>query len=160
MLGLLEGEISYTITKKCIVFSDENSILYGDFTSDIADYYVKETVDFLASEFSYSAKLNKEKLLSAIDRVMIFIDGGDKRALSLEFSPGELSITTVRAGSVETVECTESPQATFNCYINADMFIEQLKAYEGEVVTIMFGLDYAIELSGTNTKQIISLMSV
>ena len=159
LLGVLDGDIKYSIDKESVTFSDEHCILYAKKTEDAKNYYVRETTNFLATKFEHEVKLNKGELLGALERITIFVDRLDDRALSLTFTPGELVIANMKQKSVEGVDYSETNfTGEFACNINVDMLTEQLKAYAGEVVTIKFGGTQAIELYADATKQIISLM--
>lgn len=159
LLDVLEGDIKYSLRGNSMIFSDEHCILYAQKTEDADDYYVSKTTQFLATEFENEVKLNKGELLAALDRITIFVGKLDDRALSLTFTPEELVLSNLKEKSAEGVPYSETNFTDeYACYINVDMFTEQLKAYTGEVVTIKFGGIQAIELYSDTTKQIISLM--
>ena len=73
-------------------------------------------------------------------------------------------ISLVNMTSVHLVEKkvdkSKKKFAPYEVYINVQMLTEQLKSYIGEVVTINYGVDFAISLSSESTTQIVSLMEV
>lgn len=135
---------------------------------DSADEYATESVKkFVATEFDNWCKVRKADLLSALDRIALFVSKYDNQAIHLTFDRSNIIVANVKAGSEEIVEYTERKVNKgakkfdpFDVYINVQMLAEQLKAYDGEVVTINYGTDFAISLTSDTTTQIVSLMEV
>ena len=157
-----EDVIKYEIGESYLLFVTDTMKIYSKCEIGEGDYAIDRIKQFLKTKFDKYVKVDKDLLLSAIDRVALFTDKTDNRALKLIFNDGNITIKNVKDNSYEVVACTEvkAKEPDFELYINADMLTVQLKAYNGEVVKIGYGHDHVISLTTDKTTQIVALMSV
>ena len=158
--------VAVSISNSSIIVESDDMILYGKILDD-ADTYATESVkQFISTKFNNQCKVDKGRLMSALDRIALFVSAYDNRALRLEFTSNGITISNMKSGSTEVIEYKEHKvknKKKFEpneVYINADMLIEQLKAYPNDVVTIEHGVDFAISLISDETTQIIGLMQI
>lgn len=157
-----EEEIKYEIADDYILFVTDTMKIYSKCENGIGEYAIDKIKQFLKTKFDKYAKVDKSLLLSAIERVSLFTDKTDNRAIKMIFDNGNITIKNVKDNSYEVVDCTEvkAKEPNFELYINADMLSEQLKAYNGDVVKIGYGHDNVISLITDKTTQLVALMIV
>ena len=141
--------------------------VFSRIADSASQYAIDKVKGFIDTEFSQWVKVNKNTLLNALDRIAIFVDKYDNQAVRLVFDRSNVVISNIKSGSEELVEIVEKKVdkskkkfEPYEVYINVQMLTEQLKSYIGEVVTINYGVDFAISLSSESTTQIVSLMEV
>lgn len=154
------------ILDDCIIAKSDGMSVYCKVTEDAEDYALDAVKQFVGTKFNNQCKVDKSQLVSAIDRIALFVDKYDNDAIRLEFENDGIVVSNVKSGSSEKIEYKEKKVKNkkkfepSEVYINASMLMEQLKAYPGEVVTIEHGTDFAISLVSEQTTQIVSLMEV
>lgn len=154
------------ILDDCIIAKSDGMSVYCKVTEDTGDYALDEVKQFVGTKFNNQCKVDKSQLVSAIDRIALFVDKYDNDAIRLEFENDSIIVSNVKSGSSEQIEYKERKTKNkkkfepSEVYINASMLMEQLKAYPGEVITIEHGTDFAISLVSEQTTQIVSLMEV
>ena len=150
----------------CIIAKSDGMSVYCKVTEDTEDYELDAVRQFVETKFNNQCKVDKPQLISAIDRIALFVDKYDNDAIRLVFDNEGIVVSNVKSGSSEKIEYKEKKVKnkkkfeSSEVYINASMLMEQLKAYPGEVVTIEHGTDFAISLVSEQTTQIVSLMEV
>jgi len=163
--SITTGTIKVGVSSDAIYIEANDVTVYGTLFDESDTYETEHVEQYINTKFNNVCKVDKNQLISAIDRISLFVDKYDNRALILGFGTDAISVSNMKAGSMEVVKYKEhrtknkkkfEPSEVF---INADMLMEQLKAYVGDVVTIEHGVDFAIALVSENTTQIISLMS-
>ena len=150
-----------------ITISSTDMEVYSKITDSASEYATDAVKQFISTKFDKWVKVRTADILSALDRISLFVDKYDNQAVRLVFDKNNIVVSNVKSGSEELVEITERKVdknkkkfEPFEVFINVQMLTEQLKSYIGEVVTINYGTDFAISLSSENTTQIVSLMEV
>ena len=163
LLALTDCEtLEYNIIGNEIYFNADDISVYGHLADGLEDYAIDAITNLINDDFPYECKVDKDKLLSSLDRTALFVDVYDKNAVKIVFGNLGLTIESRKAHSEEHIvyERVAEIDCEFSCSIDVDMFISQLKAYTEDVVTIQFGKETSIKLVSKDTTQIISLLDV
>ena len=141
--------------------------VYSKIVDSASEYATDAVKQFISTKFDKWVKVRTADILSALDRISLFVDKYDNQAVRLVFDRNNVVVSNVKSGSEELVDYTEKKVdkskkkfEAYEVFINVQMLTEQLKSYVGEVVTINYGTDFAISLSSESTTQIVSLMEV
>lgn len=104
-------------------------------------------------------KVPKSLLISALDRLALFIQPYDMNGAYFTFGRQGINIKSKKSSSNEVINYTESKDfKSFICCVDIPMMKSQLEAYPEEVVTIWYGLDNAVKLTSGKVTQVISLL--
>lgn len=161
-----EKKLNVTVTDEFICCKSDGMAVYGKLSDDVNEYEIQGVEQYIGTKFPNVCKVNKEDLLSAIDRISLFVSKYDNKAIRMMFDTDGIVISNLKSGSTESVSYIEKKSnvekkvTAFEAYINADMVSTQLKSYVGDIVSIEYGVDFAISLVSEDTTQIISLMEV
>lgn len=153
-------DIKCTIFGNDIVFVTKDIVVYGHLADGLDDYSIDAIDGLIKDEFPYECKITKDSLLSALDRTALFVDVYDKNAIQLRFDNSELTITSKRSHSEETISYVSdiNLESAFTCSIDVDILTSQLKSYVDDTVTIQFGKESSIKFVSADTIQILALL--
>ena len=161
-----EQNLNITVADDFICCKCDTMAVYSKLSDDIGEYEIDKTKQYIGTKFPNVCKVNKAELLSAIDRISLFVSKYDNQAIRMLFDTDGIEISNLKSGSTESVQYIEKKSKVkkkvvpVEVYINADMISTQLKSYVGDIVSIEYGVDFAISLVSEDTTQIISLMEV
>jgi hypothetical protein len=108
------------------------------------------------SPMEAAVKVAPGHFLAALDRLKLFISVEDDSCVKLEFTDKGLFAYNCAKSCSEQIsaECLEP----FECYIDIDSLVAQLKSFDtDEPITLGFGNDEFIQLSGDGLDQIVVL---
>lgn len=164
-LTLNNSDFSYTIySDNVITFQSDTMLVYSRLAEGIDDYAVEAITTLVNEEFPYSCQIKKDELLNALNRLSLFVDAYEQNALELSFYNDKLNISSKKKSGYEEVRYDDNfyvSNIEFNCTIDITLFINQLKSYANDIVTIEFGKDMSIKLvdDKNGITQIISLLN-
>lgn len=164
-MNLLEvidtGDITVYCCDNVIVFSSENVDLYTTKAEGIEDYQIDAISGLVDESFSNSCKVVKSTLLSALDRLSLFIGNYDKNSVTCTFDKDGIYISSKQSNAIEIINYNESSgslSTNFVCDIDITMLQSQIKTNSGEFVNIHYGNDTAIKITDGNIVHIIALI--
>lgn len=149
------------------LFSDNPADFYsmrvfGHFANGVDEYAADEIKALVNSSFAHTCAVKRSELLSALDRIALFVGVYDNKAITLRFDAEEnrIVLDTVTGNGYESIDFIEPTEddSDFTCSIDVDMFTQQVKAYAGDSVNISYGLDGSIKLQDGKVTQIIALL--
>ena len=89
--------------------------------------------------FKSTCGIHKDSLLSALNRLVLFIDPYDKNGVLLSFSDTELTIQSMKASAVEKLEYTASSDIEkYSCSVDISLLADIINAVKDDSVTIHF----------------------
>ena len=137
--------------EQSVLFSSSNGVLYGRKATkeDLEAYPVTGIVQALEESFEYNCAINRTKLISALERMCLFTEGFDSNAITLNFKPDKLSLTTKRNNTIESITYlgeTNLKEGEYSITLDALFLKNQLAALPKEDVLIKYGNDSGIEL--------------
>lgn len=151
--------IEYAETENEILFETDTCFVYSTKVNGIEDYAYTAINSLVDSEFDYRCKVQKNKLISALERVSLFVGLYDNNAVSLTFGEDDLTITNKASNATETVELEDSYQSeNFTCLIDAEILLSQIKANDADVLEIWYGKENSIKIKNEKITQILCLL--
>lgn len=157
LLDIMDSDIIYEESENEIVFQTDNCSVYTTKANGIEDYAYSAINSLVDSEFDYFCKVQKNKLISALERVSLFIGLYDNNAVELTFDAEYLTVTNKESSATETVELEQGDEK-FKCLIDAEMFLTQIKANDADVLEIWYGKENSIKIENERITQVLCLL--
>lgn len=153
-----EEKIAVGCEGNVIIFDTDNCYIYGRTMDCIDDYEIEAITGLVETEFKSTCKVAKDKILSALDRVALFVGKYDNETVTLTFTNEGIKIASVQSTGIETVDYVESKSfKPFECSINVFMLAEQIKSNASDTVEIQYGRDESIKIVDGNMIKIVAL---
>lgn len=141
-----------------IVFSSETITVQGNLMEDIEKYPVKAMEKFYVEKFKNRVKINKDILLSALDRISLFVSAYDNDTVTLNFTNEGLVLSSERSSSEELISYLEKDKdVPFICNIDIELFKSQLSVNKDENVELWYGSDFMIKMTTDRLTQVVVL---
>lgn len=160
LLAVMNGEkITVRMTDTDIVCSTPDCIVCGKFMEGIEDYAIDAITGLVESEFDSFCSVPKNALLQLLDRLSLFVGTYDKNAIHLTFTPNGLQVSSKAANGVEIIDYVSSENfKDFTCAIDIQMFTNEVKSIQNDVIELYYGEDNAIKMTDGNITIIVSLL--
>ncbi len=143
---------------KELAFESEHYSLYGLESSDSAEFPLESLNKWLEKPFPCMCKLPKNALLQLLGRISLFIEEYDSDTITLDFTSDGLEVSSRALTGVESVQYISSENHTdFSCLINNKQLEPQIKALEGDVISLFYGDDSAIKLADDELTTVIAV---
>lgn len=141
-----------------VIFETGEVVLYGVVDEGIEDYKIDAISGLIDEQFPSSCKIEKQALTQMLDRLSLFVDVFDKNSVYLTFTKDGLMVSSKQDSGSETIPYKESQNFNdYTCCLDIDLFKTQVKAYQSDVIEILYGKENSIKFVLGNTKQIIAL---
>ena len=151
--------IQYYIDDEIMLFESGNVLVYSKWSNDVDEFPVDALSEFMQTGFKSVCKVNKNNFIALLERIVLFVGKYDKEVIRLYFEKDGIRVSNKDRSSNELIEYVESKKfKVYDCAININMLLTQLKAYAGDIVEIHYNNDKAIKLVGEKTSQIIALV--
>lgn len=142
-----------------ISFTTPELIIIGKELEGIEDYPIEDMKAYLGETFPSSCKVAKSVLISALDRLAIFIEPYDKNGAYFSFGRRGLTLSSKKSSSTESISYAESKDFTqFICCVDIPQMKTQLEAYPEDFVEIHYGHENALKLTCGKVTQVIALL--
>lgn len=162
LLDLAEADLKCTMSGDSIKFETDDG-LYSLSTKTydgIESYSVDAISQLVESEFKSYCVLNKNDMLQALDRLALFVGSYDRNVINISFDAEQLVMTNKAQAGTEIVDyASEDKGVEFNCSIDIELLMSQIKAAPNDEIKLYYGLDNCIKIADDSTIQIISLFS-
>lgn len=149
--------IEYAETENEILFETDKCFVYSTKANGIEDYAYSAINSLVDSEFDYFCKVQKNNLISALERVSLFVGLYDNNAVELTFDEEYLTVTNKESSAAETVELEQCGEK-FKCLIDAEMLLTQIKANDADVLEIWYGKENSIKIKNEKSTQVLCLL--
>lgn len=141
-----------------VIFETPEVVVYGVVDEGIEEYQIDAIGGLIDEQFPSSCKIDKQSLIQMLDRLSLFVDVLDKNSVYLTFTNEGLMVSSKQDSGYETIPYKESQNfKDYTCCLDIDLFKTQVKAYQSDVIEILYGKENSIKLVLGNTKQIIAL---
>lgn len=141
-----------------VVFETPEVVLYGTVDEGIEDYQIDAISGLLDEQFPSSCKIEKQPLMQMLDRLSLFVDVFDKNSVYLTFTKEGLMVSSKQDSGSEIIPYKESTEFhDYTCCLDIDLFKTQVKAYQDDLIEILYGKENSVKFVSGNTKQIIAL---
>lgn len=162
-MNLLDVMTAETITvdfvNDVMLFSTEDCVLYSHKMDGIEDFALEPITALLDQEFESSCKINKAALISALDRISLFVGPYDNKSITLTFTDTGMDISSKKSNGVETIKYMESNNpVAFTCNIEITVLLQQLKANTADAIQLQYGKESSIKIVDGNITQVIALL--
>jgi hypothetical protein len=155
----MKNDIQYYIDNEIMLFESGNVLVYSKWSNDADEFPVDALSEFMQTGFKSVCKVNKNNFIALLERIALFVGKYDSEAIRLYFEKDGIRVSNKDRSSNELIEYVESKKfKAYDCAININMLLTQLKAYAGDTVEIHYNNDMAIKLVGEKTSQIIALV--
>ena len=156
-----DKEMKIQICGSDIEASCGNITIYGKAMPEISDYPINEVNSILGTEYLSTCQINKNKLLSTIERLALFVESYEQNSVYINFKKSSMIVRS-RSGNTATEELTyEKSIDNFNDewegLMDVNFILDQLNSNPSEVVNISFGHPAFIKIEGGNLIQLVSL---
>lgn len=142
-----------------IIYKTPDCVVVGKFMDGIEDYAIDAIMGLVQTEFDSFCSVPKSALLQLLDRLSLFVGTYDKNAIYLTFTKDGLQVSSKAATGVEIINYTASDNfRDFTCVIDIQMFMQEVKSIQNDVIEIYYGTDNAIKMTDGNITIIIALM--
>ena len=154
-----EDEIKYHITNDYMLFKTAHTVVFSKQSSNADDFPVDKLDTWMQTEFKSICKVDKNSFIALLERIMLFVDKYDNKAINLKFEKDGIRVFNMNKSSNELLEFVESKDyVEYECYINAETLLRQLKAYQADIVEIHYDSPVCIKLVNEDTIQMIALL--
>lgn len=143
-------------------FESDNYVIFGTMPSGIEDYAIDALDNFFNQQFDNTCSVDKATLVSALDRIKLFVGKFDDGEIVLNFTANELVISSKASNGVEKISYIDKSWKELNDFtvsININNIVNRVHSFMSDSVEIQFGLDNAIKLVDTDVVTIIALIS-
>lgn len=154
---MADDVIEYAETENEILFETDKCFVYSTKANGIEDYAYNAINSLVDSEFDYHCKVQKNKLISALERVSLFVGLYDNNAVSLTFDEEYLTVKNKESNATETIELDDGDE-NFTCLIDAEMLLSQIKANDADVLEIWYGKENSIKIKNEKSTQVLCLL--
>ena len=159
LLALFEDKIEYKIGDNYMIFNSEDCWLYSKQKDDISEYPIEAINKLIDEDFKSVCKVNKNDFIALLERIALFVGKYDDKAVRLYFEKDGIRVSNKNRNSNELIEYLDSKKyKSYNCSIDVDMLLSQLKAYAGDIVELHYNNDKVIKFVDGSITQIIALM--
>ena len=166
MLNILDvitsDTIGYAKTDKYVILHADGVTMCGVYDTDV-DTFPASTLQKILDADAQSVsrcKVSKSEFMDALKRINLFTGNYDNHIISLKFNVDGIEISSKSSTGIESIEYTElSNHSPYECYININMLMSQLKAYPNDTVDFGFGHELFVSLRYKEFTQIIALVS-
>lgn len=160
LILLLEGEtVELVEDNNYLILFTSNYVITGKELEGKSEYPAKEILSLLSTQYNNEVRVNKDELLSVLDRMNLFVSDYDKNGIYLDFTEAGLIIRSQKSNAEEVIEINSPLDADgrFNCLIDIEMLKAQVETISTDVVEIAYGQDKSIKIVDGNVIHIISL---
>lgn len=141
-----------------VIFETGDVTVFGVIDEGIEDYKIEAISGLIDEEFPSSCKIEKLPLTQMLDRLTLFVDVFDKNSVYLTFTKDGLIVSSKQDKGEEIIPYKESTNfSDYTCCLDIDLFKTQVKAYQDDVIEILYGKENSIKMVSGNTKQVIAL---
>jgi DNA polymerase III sliding clamp (beta) subunit (PCNA family) len=142
-----------------ILFKTHNIIIFGTELDGIDEY--PDITSILEIEYDNNVTVSKSALISAVDRLGLFVNSFDNNGIRLQFTAEALIIEDLKQNSQESIEYTEKHlEEDIEVILNIDLFRDLLTPLHQVNVKLEIGADLPIKIAEDKVTQIISTMEV
>lgn len=160
LLDVMTAEkVNVDFSNDVMLFSTDDCVLYSHQMEGIEEFAIEPITGLLEKDFSSKCKINKNAMLSTLDRIMLFVTPYDNKGITLTFTETGIDISSKKSNGIETILYIESTNpATFTCNIDIVMLLQQIKANTADSIEIHYGDDSLLKIVDGNITQLVALL--
>lgn len=161
LLDIVTDDVIKVRFKDNVVLFKTDSVLVGGILADeVEEYAIEPISQWLNSEFAYKCKVPKQALISALERVSLFIDTFDEGVINLVFDNDCIKIFSNKLTGNEVVKYYDKCSTPgYSCLMDVNTFVSQIKSVSGDSVILEFGNDTCIKINDDDIIKVISTIN-
>lgn len=141
-----------------MLFKSDNMILYATNIADVNNFDIEVITSLVNVDFESCCTINKGALLSALDRISLFVSAYDNNTVTLNFTDRGLIISNNDDNSSELLPYKDSKHyKPFICSVDTGLLQNQVKVHAMDDIELWYGIDSSIKLCEGKVTQIIAL---
>lgn len=154
-----EEKINVAISDNTIVYKTPTCIIVGKFMEGLEDYSIDAIMELVNTEYDSHCTIPKSAILQLLDRLSLFVGVYDKNAIFLTFTRDGLQVSSKAANGVEIIDYVASNNfKEFTCPVDIQMFTQEVKSIQSDVIDLYYGEDNAIKMVDGNITIIVALL--
>ena len=160
LLSIMENDIEYYIDDNIMVFHADGITIYSKWDSDeVAEFPIMKLNELASTNFKSVCKVNKNDFIALLERIALFVGKYDSAVVRLYFEKDGIRVSNKDRMSNELIEYKDSKKyKAYDCVISISMLLEQLKAYQKDIVEIHYNNPVSIKFVDDDITQIIALI--
>ena len=151
--GIDEEKVTVDISPDMVSVKSDNCFIVGPTQVGIEGY--PQVAVMRDKVYPFEVELDKSSMLSAIDRLMIFLDVFDNGEMIVNIGGGSVQMSTYK-GSYEEVPCNNVPEE-YEFVINGNYFKELISVVVGDKFKLNYGDEETIKIVQGDTTSVLSL---
>lgn len=156
---MTEEKIDVAVYGNDIVYETSDCIVCGKFMEGVEDYAIDEISDLVDTEFDSYCSVPKSVLMQLLDRLSLFVGPYDKNEVYLTFTKEGLQVSSKAANGVEIIDYASSKNfQEFTCSIDIQMFTQEVKAIQSDMIEIYYGEENAVKMVDGNITIVVALL--
>lgn len=160
LLNIVQSDIKYHIAKDYMVFEGDNISIFSKQIDDVSEYPIDTIEKLISQDFKSVCKVNKNNFIALLERIALFVGKYDDKAVRLYFEKNGIRVSNKNRKSSEVIDYIDSKKyKAYDCTIDVDMLLSQLKAYNGDVVELHYNNDRCIKFVDGAVTQIVALLT-
>lgn len=154
-----EDVINYYSVEDAMIFETACTTIYSKSFMSVDEFPVDRIIQFIQADFKSICKVDKNELIALLERIALFVNKYDNKAIDLHFTKDGIQVSNKSSSGVEKIFYTDSKNfEEYECTINIDILLTQLKAYPSDVLELHYNNPVCIKFVDGNIVQIIALM--
>lgn len=142
-----------------VKFSTKNVTIIGRLAEGTDEYAVDAISGLVQQRFDSECEFKTAEMISALERIALFVGPYDDSAVKLTFTENGISIESKQSNGVEVIPYTVSENyVPFTCMININMLLAQLKARGTDRTIMQYGEENSVKLIDGAVTQVIALL--
>lgn len=160
LIGVIAQEnISYFINGEVMLFETKVGSVFCKNVESTEEYPIQAINNFVDQDFKSVCKVNKNDFIALLERIALFVGKYDDKAIRLYFEADGIRVSNKSRKSNELIEYSDSKDyEQYDCTIDIDMLLTQLRAYNSDVVEIHYNNEACIKFVDNDIIQIVALM--
>lgn len=162
MIPLVADDSGVTIQENStsVLFTSANGSLYGRKATqeDLEQFPAQDLIASLNESYDNECVINRTLLINALERTCLFTEGFDSNSITLTFTKDQITLTTKRNNTSESIKYLQPSNfdGEFSINIDAVFLKNQLSSFPKEDILIKFGNESGIVLVCDNITQLSS----
>jgi DNA polymerase III sliding clamp (beta) subunit (PCNA family) len=157
LLQSMEGNtLRVGIKDNYVCITDEISTILGNLMKEVDCYPARQILEFLSLDFPFTVQLNRTDILSALERLNIFVKEYEKNIISMVISDNLLVLKSLSNNAEDVIELN-STYDYYACNVDFTFLKQQISSCSADVVNIKFGRDVVMLIEEELTTYVIAL---
>jgi len=141
-----------------LIFASLDCIVYGNIMDGVDDYPVEPIMELVEEKFESSCKLDRNALLSILDRISLFVGQYDNKCITLTFAEEGVNVSSKKSTGIEMLKYLESENfKPFTCSVDILVFTQQLKGSTSDTIQLEYGNDNTLKWVDNDITQVMAL---